>query len=196
MGWRGVPTGAGLVDGGRPRALVAGEGRGWVVPKKGALGLGWFQRGERWGLVGCSKKGQVQGRGQGRVQGLRRSKFLMCTNPPELAWWGFGSGGVGGRGTGPRDGAQKKKKQILKDGLWGGGGYPPHRSWPGGRGVDQGPWLQDRVGGGGGRAGWQLPSGELGLGWLFQRGASPGKGSGKGWLGGRGGGVQGLRLGG
>ena len=29
--------------------------------------------------------------------------------------------------------------------------------------------------------------GSLGLGWLFQRGASPGKGSGKGWLGGRGG---------
>ena len=29
--------------------------------------------------------------------------------------------------------------------------------------------------------------GGLGLGWLFQRGASPGKGSGKGWLGGWGG---------
>ena len=50
-------------------------------------------------------------------------------------------------------------------------------------GVDQGPWLQERVGGGVGvmavpkkREGW----------WLLQRGASPGKGSGKGWLGGRG----------
>ena len=55
-----------------------------------------------------------------------------------------------------------KKKKILKDALWGGGGT--HRSWPGGR-----------------------TRGGLGLGWLFQRGASSGKGSGKGWLGGRGG---------
>ena len=39
------------------------------------------------------------------------------------------------------------------------------------------------AGGWGGRRG----DGSLGLGWLFQRGASPGKGSGKGWLGGRGG---------
>ena len=44
--------------GGRPRALVAGEGWGGVgamaVPKKG----------EGWGLVGCSKEEQVQGRGR------------------------------------------------------------------------------------------------------------------------------------
>ena len=46
------------------------------------------------------------------------------------------------------------------------------------------PWLQER---GRGRRG----DGSLGLGWLFQRGASPGKGSGKGWLGGRGHGPQG-----
>ena len=58
---------------------------------------------------------------------------------------GFGSGGVGGRDTGPRDGAnfatcvvflsflQKEEKwRFLKDALWGGGGT--HRSWPGGRG--------------------------------------------------------------
>ena len=46
---------------------------------------------------------------------------------------GFGSGGVGGRGTGPRDGANfdvSKKPTGLVD-----------------RGVDQGPWLQERVGG-------------------------------------------------
>ena len=60
--------------------------------------------------------------------------------------------------------------------------------------VDQGPWLQERVGGGGRRGdGSSKEGGGLGLGWLFQRGASPGKGSGKGWLGGRGG-VQGLRF--
>ena len=45
-------------------------------------------------------------------------------------------------------------------------------------GVDQGPWLQERVGS-------SKEGGGLGLGWLFQRGASPGKGSG---------GVQGLRF--
>ena len=56
-------------------------------------------------------------------------------------------GGVGGRGTGPRDGAnfatcvvfllfltrtKRRKMAFLKDALWGGGGT--HRSWPGGRG--------------------------------------------------------------
>ena len=48
--------------GGRPRALVAGEGWGggvgvMAVPNK------W----EGWGLVGCCKEEQVQGKGQGRV---------------------------------------------------------------------------------------------------------------------------------
>ena len=45
--------------GGRPRALVAGEGR------VGAMTVA--KKGEGWGLVGCSKEEQVQGRGQGRV---------------------------------------------------------------------------------------------------------------------------------
>ena len=130
--------------------------------------------------------------------------------PPELAWWtggqgggarapgnckGFGSGGVGGRDTGPRDGAnfatyvvflsflhiQKEEKwRFLKDALWGGGGVPTGAGLVDG-GVDQGPWLQERV-----RSdGSSKEGGGLGLGWLFQRGASPGKGSGKGWLGGR-----------
>ena len=75
---------------------------------------------------------------------------------------GFGSGGVGGRDTGPRDGANfatcvvfllflkrtKKRKMAFFEGCpvgWGGG---THRSWPGQREVDQGPWLQERVGGG------------------------------------------------
>ena len=96
--------------------------------------------------------------GQGRV-GLAGKG---CGYPPELAWWtggqgggarapgckGFGSGGVGGRDTGPRDGAnfatyvvflsflhieKEEKWRFLKDALWGGGGGT-HRSWPGGRG--------------------------------------------------------------
>ena len=57
---------------------------------------------------------------------------------------GFGPGGVGGRDTGPRDGAnfatgvvfllfltrtKKEKWLFLKDALWGGGGYPPELAW-------------------------------------------------------------------
>ena len=112
-GGGGVPTGAGLVDGGVDHS-----------------------RGGRVGLAGVG------------------------THAPELAWTGgqgggarargrckgFGSGGVGGRDTGPRDSkfrnvcrifvvsnAYKKEEKwrFLKDALWGGGGT--HRSWPGGR---------------------------------------------------------------
>ena len=43
---------------------------------------------------------------------------------------GFGSGGVGGRGTGPK--FRNLKRSFLKDALWGGG--VTHRSWPGGQG--------------------------------------------------------------
>ena len=68
----GVPTGAGLVDGGVDQGpwlqeRVGGGVGAMTVPKKG----------EGWGLVGCCKEEQVQGRGQGRVglavgvQGLR-----------------------------------------------------------------------------------------------------------------------------
>ena len=52
------------------------------------------------------------------------------------------------------------------------GGYPPELAWWKG-GVDQGPWLQERVGGGVGGDGSSKEGGGLGLGWLFQRGASP-----------------------
>ena len=102
---------------------------------------------------------------------------------------GFGSGGVSGRDTGPRDGANfatcvsnaYKKKRFLKDALRGGGGVPTGAGLVDGE-VDPGPWF------GGGVGAMAVPNkGGLGLGWLFQRGASPGKGSGKGWLGGRGG---------
>ena len=97
--------------GGRPRALIPGEGSG-----KG-YELAWW--------TGVREAGQGLGG----------------------ACKGFGCGGVGGRGTGPRDGANlamcvvfllflmRKKKEkwlFLKDALWGGGGT--HRSWPGGRG--------------------------------------------------------------
>ena len=88
---------------------------------------------------------------------------------------GFGSGGgVGGRGTGPRDGANfatcvvflsfltrtKRRKMTFFEGCpvgWGGG---TDRSWPGGQG------------GRGVGAGWQFQRTQ------FQRGASLGKG----WL--------------
>ena len=42
---------------------------------------------------------------------------------------------------------------FLKDALWGGGGVPTGAGLVDG-GVDQGPWLQERVGGGVG-AGWR-----------------------------------------
>ena len=59
---RGVPTGAGLVDGGVDQGpwlqeRVGGGVGVMAVPKKR----------EGWGLVGCCKEEQVQGRGQGRV---------------------------------------------------------------------------------------------------------------------------------
>ena len=63
--------------GGRPRALVAGEGWG------GRRGDG---KPQGWGLVGCSL-----GSGKGWLGGRGGCKGFGC--------------GVGGRGTGPRDGA-------------------------------------------------------------------------------------------
>ena len=61
----------------------------------------------------------------------------------ELAWW------MGGSTKGPVG--------------WG-GGVPTGAGLVDG-GVDQGPWLQERVGGGGAMA---VPKKGLGLGWLFQ----------------------------
>ena len=55
-----------------------GVGAGWQLPKKG----------EGWGLVGCSKKGQVQGR-VGLRQFHRRGQGLGGESK------GFGSGRVG-----------------------------------------------------------------------------------------------------
>ena len=62
VGWGGVHTGAGLVDGGVDQGpwlqeRVGGGVGVMAVPKKR----------EGWGLVGCCKEEQVQGRGQGRV---------------------------------------------------------------------------------------------------------------------------------
>ena len=61
---------------------------------------------------------------------------------------GFGAGGVGGRGTGPRDGAnfatcvvfltfrtKRRKKIFLKDTLWGGGAYKGSGGGVRGRGT-------------------------------------------------------------
>ena len=74
---------------------------------------------------------------------------------------GFGSGGVGGRGTGPRDGANfatcvvfllflmctKRRKIAFFEGCpVGWGGYPPELAWWTG-GVDQGPWQERGWGG-------------------------------------------------
>ena len=81
-----------------------------------------------------------------------------------MAWrWGgvkgFGSGGVGGRGTGPRVvfllflTRTKTRKMAFFEGCpVGWGGVPTGAGLVDG-GVDQGPWLQEKVGGGVG-AGW------------------------------------------
>ena len=80
---------------------------------------------------------------------------------------GFGSGGVGGRGTGPRDGANfatcvvflmfltrtKRRKMMFFEGCpvgWGG----THRSWPGGQGGKLRPLVCRRGLGGRVGAGW------------------------------------------
>ena len=145
-GVRGVPTGAGLVDGG-----VDQQGR------VGLVGKGWVGTG-----AGCK---------------------------------GFGSGGVSGRDTGPRDGAnfatcvvflmrRKRRKMAFFEGCpVGWGGVPTGAGLVDGE-VDQGPWLQERVGGGVGAM--AVPKKGEGWGLVGCR-------AGKGWLGGRGG-VQGLRF--
>ena len=77
---------------------------------------------------------------------------------------GCGSGGVGGRGTGPRDGANfatcvvfliKKNDVFVKDALWGGG--VTHRSWPGGQGGKPRALVAGE-GWGWAWAGWQFQS--------------------------------------
>ena len=81
---------------------------------------------------------------------------------------------------------KEEKWRFLKDAPlgWGGG---THRSWPGGRGGRPRALVAGEGWGGRRGDGSSKEGGGLRLGWLFQRGASPGKGSGKGWLGGRGG---------
>ena len=70
-----------------------------------------------------------------KVGGLTSSRASCCLGVREgLAWRGKGSGavpgGVGGRGTGP--GTEQISQRV---------GGVSHRSWPGGRGVDQGRGL-------------------------------------------------------
>ena len=148
--------------GGYPPELVDGEVDQDLIPYEGVReGLAWEK-----GWVGTHRS-WLGGRGVREAgQGLGGG----CK--------GFGSGGVSGRGTGPRDGANfatcgifvEEKWLFLKDALWGGGGVP---FWPGGWGGFQ-----------------EKGSGKGGQGWV---------GTHQSWLGGRAvqggrGGVQGLRF--
>ena len=90
---------------------------------------------------------------------------------------GFGSGGVGG--------SNVQKEEKWRCGV--GGGEPTGAGLVDG-GVDQGPWLQERVGGGVGTMAVPKERGGLGLGWLLQ---VQGRGQGRVGLAV---GVQGLRL--
>ena len=65
----------------------------------------------------------------------------------------------------------------MKDALWGGGGT--HRSWPGGRGGRPRALVAGEGWGGRRGDGSSKEGGGLGLGWLFQKGASPGRGQGR-----------------
>ena len=101
MGWGG---------GGTHRSLVAGEG---------------------WGLVGCFKEGQVQGRvgsfyrrGQGGIRaGSGRVCLVLFEGGGARARGGSKSfdsgGGVGGRGTGLRHGANPATRLGCRRGLGG-----------------------------------------------------------------------------
>ena len=97
-------------QGGKPRALVAGEGWG------GGVRAGWqFPLGPRLGLGGGSKgfgAGAVGG-GLGGWMAVPKILERRVLGPPLGLRLGLGGGpgasvpgGVGGRGTGPRDGEQ------------------------------------------------------------------------------------------
>ena len=158
------------MDGGVDQGPWLQERVGWGV---GAMAVP--KKGEGWGLVGCSKKEQVQGRGQGRV-GLAVGGGARAS-----------VAGVSGRDTGPRDGANfatcvvflsfltrtKRRKMAFFEGCpvgWRGG---THRSWPGGRGGRPRALVAGEGWGGRRGDGSFKEGGGLGLGWLFQRGASP-----------------------
>ena len=122
VGWGGTHRSC-LVDGGVDQGPWLQERVGGGV---GAMAVA--KKGEGWGLVGCSKKEQVQGRGQGRV-GLAVGGGARAS-----------VAGVSGRDTGPRDGANFATCVVFLfvsnayEGCpvgWRGG---THRSWPGGRG--------------------------------------------------------------
>ena len=79
----------------------------------------------------CSRRGlprAVWGSGKGWLGGARARGGSK----------GFGSSGVGGRGTvrnvcrifvGKNTYKKRKMAFLLKDALWGGGGYPPELAW-------------------------------------------------------------------
>ena len=97
---------------------------------------------------------------------------------------GFGSGGVSGRGTGPRNGANfatcrifvKEKWLFLKDALWGGGGYPS--------GLVDGGVSRRRGQGRVGKAGW-VPTRAGLVDGRFREAGEGCKGFGSGGVGGR-----------
>ena len=110
-GGGGVPTPAGLVDGG----VDQGKGSGKGCWKNGVL------KDALW--VGGVDGGVDQGRALGGY-------------PPELAWWtgvrkaGQGLGVQGLRFRGHGQGRSKEKWLFLKGALW--GGYPPQLAVDGG----------------------------------------------------------------
>ena len=189
----GVPTKAGLVDGGVLAWWTGGQGGG-ARARGGCKGFGSgganfatcvvfllfltrtkrrkmaFLKDALWGGGGTHRSwpGGRGGRPRALIPGEGvREGLAWQAKAEQLAWWtggqgggararggckGFGSGGVGGRGTGPRDGANfatcvvfllfltrtKRRKMVLFEGCPVGWRGSTHLGLVDG-GVDQGP---------------------------------------------------------
>ena len=163
VGWGGVPTGAGLVDGGgRPRALIPGEGvREGLKAEHPPTKLAWWTGGQG---GGARARGVVQGlrfRG-GEVVGARapRTEQISQRVQKEEKWLFLKDALI------PREGVREGLVSYFLLFLtrttvgWGGG---THRSWPGGQGgrpraliLGEGlgkGWLQKGSHGAGGQGG-------------------------------------------
>ena len=157
--FEGCPAGGGTHRswpggwGGRPRALIPGEGLCWAGLVDGGL-REWARAwggGARASVPGLSDRGVRDG-AKCVVFLSKGSGVRLGGYPAELAWC---------RDTGPRNGANfatcvvflsflmrtKRRKMAFFEGCPVGCGGGTHRSWPGGRGGRPGAWLQERVDG-------------------------------------------------
>ena len=124
---------------------MGGGRKGWMAVKLNRRPLG-PPPGPRLGRGGGGSKARAPGTEQISQLAIfdvsnayKKKKNVFFEGYP-VGWGGsrgFGSGGVAGRGTGPRDGANfatcEKRKMMFFEGCPVGCGGT-HRSWPGGQG--------------------------------------------------------------